>query len=104
MKVRNGFVSNSSTSSFVVIGFEVDKDYEELEQYDTYKGETTVIQDDSMNNPVVGVSLIQWSDSDMPKLKLTQQEINEKFEKAKEIAKELGIDKEPTLMAGSVYC
>ena len=32
MKMRSGFVSNSSTSSFVVLGFEVDANREKNEQ------------------------------------------------------------------------
>ena len=47
MKTRGGFVSNSSTSSFVLIGFETDKSYEELEEYD----DEDTIYDEAVNGP-----------------------------------------------------
>lgn len=106
MKIRDGFVSNSSSSSFVVVGYKTKKSFEELEEIE-YKNTKMRICVDSeyFNNYILfGVYLDRWSDGDNPDVELTIDEIQEKFEEVKKIGKEAGITEEPKIYVGTTYC
>lgn len=79
MKVRSGFVSNSSTSSFVLVGFEVDKTYnaekflDDLQiEYDTEAEDEDVLED-NINEAVCslrkdkGICFLESSEDGAPK-------------------------------------
>lgn len=112
MKTRDGFVSNSSSSSFIIIGVKSDKPYNIIEDYDDgyydYKdkdGISTLYIEDKNGNYANGIVLRDKpSDGygDEEELEIT---IDELYNKAKFIAEKLGVkESEVSLFGGERPC
>jgi len=90
MKARAGFVSNSSTSSFVILGF-ICKDRPEFETYEEEieweNNKATWVDDKGVY--IVGKVLTQSRDYELEDAQFT---IGELQEEAQEIAEENGVD------------
>ena len=82
MMVRNGFVSNSSSSSFIAVAIEGDISKELKEQL--YEDNMFSSLSDFMEDKdgIVGYSQT-WDDSECPQITLTKEKINEIEKKVK---------------------
>ena len=86
MKIRNGFVSNSSSSSFIMIGVDsklLKTPYEDEETQSLYVELNGI-------DELIGFIIDDWSDEDyFESGNLTVQEINQK---ADELSRKLNVD------------
>ena len=64
MKIRNGFVSNSSSSSFVIIGTKVNSTYEDIEKI-TEDKELVFKSSDEDGEFIIGVGVSYIDHDDM---------------------------------------
>jgi hypothetical protein len=90
MKIRSGFVSNSSSSSFVILGYKLTEDEvtnlrNESHEYDIYS--LVALSDDG--EYYQGVHLVPSTDEQLDNKNYTLKELQSK---AKEIAKNNNID------------
>jgi len=102
MKIRSGFVSNSSSSSFVIFGVSLKfpntdsfyEDWEEVEGELNRKGYVSVIQDREDNKDreiIVGVSIARL-DSDESWIESKTIDFEELQNKMAEMRKDFGVD------------
>lgn len=88
MKIRNGFVSNSSTSSFCIYGAEIDDDtYEKFEELNIKTFKTLEIEHGENGECYIGLSWPSIKDNE------TGKQFKERIEaKVKELFKEAELE------------
>lgn len=100
MKIRTGFVSNSSSSSFVIIGVKRNGDSEEIEEEDFGSGIRTLYVEEKNYDYVTGVIL-----SDGDELETSCTTFEEFQEMSQKVATALNVDiKEVKLITGCRPC
>lgn len=117
--IKKGFVSNSSTCSFILAGWPIVETDEELakifgieeDDYDDlydilYGSGDYPVHNYTDEGNFIGIELARWSSDDFDlDLKMSIDELTEKLESVKDMAKKLGIDvKTVKLYAGMYGC
>ena len=107
MKTRTGFVSNSSSSSIVVIGIKVDDDtFKKMGGYEFFEKKFGYVDHiEGQDYSIVGSRLGRWSsgEGDVNELSIAEFD-NERTEVAKAIAEIFpGKELSPSLIFGESY-
>uniref|UniRef100_A0A6H2A5R3 Uncharacterized protein n=1 Tax=viral metagenome TaxID=1070528 RepID=A0A6H2A5R3_9ZZZZ len=127
MKTRAGFVSNSSTASFLIMGVQLNLSISELAekirdglfpdmQMDEDKGGWNIIdrftEETPLSvvgldgDPIIGKLLIYSHDDDysVKELELTMTDLSKQAEETKEVLDKLGITDEVKIYSGTESC
>jgi hypothetical protein len=104
MKTRSGFVSNSSSSSYVIVGYDVSVSYEDVADKLGLEDDDELWEEFYFNDDVFGVSLASISSDDGDVIEsIDMNEVSDAFATMKDTALKLGIDGEPKLLLVSSY-
>lgn len=107
MKIRQGFVSNSSSSSFVALGIQLDTDvFEKMGGYEFFETKFDYVDwPEGEKFAIVGTRIGRWSDNDGEINSLSLEELeNERLEVTKTLdAVFPDGNKKPTLLFGLTY-
>jgi hypothetical protein len=105
MKKRVGFVSNSSTSSFVVVGIPFDESKYDENQIDDLQDVYTILWDggeDGVDETIIGIAIADGDETDFGGDTLTFDDLNNMVEK---LVKEFGVNsKDVKIYSGVRMC
>lgn len=107
MKIRQGFVSNSSSSSFVAIGLKINKSYDTEELRDIVDKMKMNIYDnseDGYDDPdfmIIGQQIAEDDDGYMEETETTMSELQDL---RIDIEGEIGVEGEVVVFTGSRMC
>ena len=101
MKIRNGFVSNSSSSSFVIVGVRLDKEID-VEKIESLKLDYNYIEGEGCF--IVGKKLARWSDGEGGLNETSFDEIQKEIVKIQpKLVKLNGKEQSIKLFYGEIY-
>ena len=103
MKSRSGFVSNSSTSSFIILGFKGIEEHLKEDGLEAYELAESVGLHYKYNegDSILGRQICSWSDYDEISVNLSLSDFAQLESEVKEGMKKLGLEKEIRLYAGT---
>ena len=103
MKIRTGFVSNSSSSSYVIVGYEDLIDVDDAADKLGLEDVEDLFEDGFYcDDDIFGILLASISDCDEGEV-IERDEVIEAFEKMQDLARQLGISEAPKLLVINSY-